>query len=185
MRNRDRTLIVFGSVYGEPPWNCFFCGGIINALGEGVIHHKNEDHTDDSSTNLVPSHRTCHSSYHVSGDKHPMYGKHHTEEAKEKIRQNHANTAGENNGMFGKQHTDETKAKMSAARLGVSKSEEHKSKISAGNAGKGGKLNSKQVIEIRRLWDESDMDQQQIAEMFGVSQTNISMIIRRKTWTHI
>ena len=46
------------------------------------------------------------------GEKHPMYGKHHTEETKKKISEN---LKGENNHFYGKHHTEETKKKISEA----------------------------------------------------------------------
>jgi hypothetical protein len=48
--------------------------------------------------------------------KHPMFGKHHTKEAKEKISKHHKDTAcfsGERNPMYGKNHSLETRQKMS------------------------------------------------------------------------
>jgi len=49
------------------------------------------------------------------GIKNPFYGKHHTEETKEKIRNSeyHKNAKGENHPFWGKHHTEETKRKMS------------------------------------------------------------------------
>lgn len=47
---------------------------------------------------------------------HPMFGKHHTEEAKEKISKHHKETGclnGEKNPMYGKNHTTQTRQKMS------------------------------------------------------------------------
>ena len=47
---------------------------------------------------------------------HPMFGKHHTEEAKEKISKHHKETGclqGEKNPMYGKNHPTETRQKMS------------------------------------------------------------------------
>jgi hypothetical protein len=63
----------------------------------------------------------------MRGENHPMYGKHHSEETKEKIskaqtgkvmpeefRQKMSElTSGENNPMYGKHHTEETKEKLS------------------------------------------------------------------------
>lgn len=48
--------------------------------------------------------------------KHPMFGKHHTEEAKEKISKHHKETrcfSGERNPMYGKNHSLETRQKIS------------------------------------------------------------------------
>ena len=64
----------------------------------------------------------------TKGEKNGMYGKHHTEKTKEKIRQNRDTSymqteeyrknmsivvSGEKNGMYGKHHTEESKLKMS------------------------------------------------------------------------
>jgi group I intron endonuclease len=67
-----------------------------------------------------------------SGSGNPMYGKHHSEETKEKLRQidkSYTQTDeyrknmsiakfGEKNGMYGKHHTEESKKKMSDAKKG-------------------------------------------------------------------
>ena len=49
--------------------------------------------------------------------------------------------------------------------------------------GRVAKLTPSEVREIRLLG--SSMSQQEIAGMFGVSQANISSILRRETWTNI
>lgn len=46
-----------------------------------------------------------------SGENASMYGKHHSQETKEKL-------SGENNGMYGKHHTEEARANMSKNRTG-------------------------------------------------------------------
>lgn len=51
----------------------------------------------------------------VSGEKNPMYGKHHSEEAKKTISEK---MKGENHPLFGKHHSDESKKKMSEAKKG-------------------------------------------------------------------
>jgi hypothetical protein len=84
----------------------------------------------------------------LTGENNPFYGKHHTEEAKEKNRQAHL---GENNSRYGihlseetkkkisdankisllgKHHTEETKKKMSDSQLGHVVSNDTKSKLS-------------------------------------------------------
>lgn len=46
--------------------------------------------------------------YGIKGEKHPMFGKHHSVETKEKIsKANKGKFAGEKNPMFGKHHTEE------------------------------------------------------------------------------
>lgn len=47
------------------------------------------------------------------------------------------------------------------------------------------KLTTEAVLEIRRLWETTDLSQRAIAEQFSVTQVNVSNIVRRKTWAHI
>lgn len=49
-----------------------------------------------------------------TGESNPFFGKQHTEETKQKIRDNKPDQSGANNPYFGKKHSDETKAKMRA-----------------------------------------------------------------------
>lgn len=51
----------------------------------------------------------------------------------------------------------------------------------AGNA----KLTNEDVLEIRRLCEEGDFNQPEIAKMFGVGQHAISRIKNRLRWKHI
>lgn len=64
MRDRTKTLVVFGSHRGLPPYDCFFCGYIVEIDRLFVVHHANCDESDDSPDNLVPSHRGCHQRWH-------------------------------------------------------------------------------------------------------------------------
>jgi len=61
-----------------------------------------------------------------AGENHPLYGKHHSEETKNKI--------GESN--RGKKHSDKTIKKISKSKLGQPKSEEHKINLSKSLLGK-------------------------------------------------
>lgn len=47
------------------------------------------------------------------------------------------------------------------------------------------KLTDVDVVEIRRLYSSGRLSQQTIACMFRVSQTTVSSIVLRKTWTHV
>jgi len=58
-----------------------------------------------------------------SGENHPMYGKHHSEEAINKIKEKRKL---QSEPMLGKKHSEETKESISKALLGKSLSEEHK-----------------------------------------------------------
>ena len=96
-----------------------------------------------------------------AGEKHPMFGKHHSEETKKKIGKSHKGKpshnkgkpmsektkkklseskkglqAGEKNPMFGKHHSDETKLKISKVHKGKHISEEQKKKLSSALKGR-------------------------------------------------
>lgn len=75
-----------------------------------------------------------HSILHATGENHPMYGKHHSDETK--IKMSFANK-GKKGTFCGKHHSDESKRKMSEANKGENApwygkhfSDEHKHKIS-------------------------------------------------------
>lgn len=46
------------------------------------------------------------------------------------------------------------------------------------------KITAACVVEIRRRY-EAGMSQDEIASMFGISQSNVSVIVQRKAWAHI
>ena len=46
------------------------------------------------------------------GENNPMYGKKHTEEVRQKIKENHVDFSGENHPMYGKNQTEETRQKI-------------------------------------------------------------------------
>lgn len=60
---------------------------------------------------------------HSSGENHPMFGKHHSDETRERMKNNHK-------GMIGKNHSDESKSKISKAKKGKKLSDEHRRKLS-------------------------------------------------------
>ena len=89
------------------------------------------------------------------GEKHPMWGKRHTEEAKHKNSEsNRIACAGERNGMFGKQHSEETRKKIGDNQRGWHHTEESKAKIAAASSrlNKGRKMSeeTKQKIATAR-----------------------------------
>ena len=71
------------------------------------------------------------------GENNGMYGKHHSEETKEKIREKLIrNMVGEKNPFFGKQHSEETKAYLREINLGKKMSQESKDLMSKIRTGK-------------------------------------------------
>lgn len=46
-------------------------------------------------------------------------------------------------------------------------------------------MSESDVVEIRRLYQETKLSQQAIADMYRINQTAVGFIIRRITWKHI
>lgn len=66
----------------------------------------------------------------MKGENNPFYGKHHTKEARQKMRDSKKDISGKNNPMYGKYHSEETKEKIRQKRLGAHTSIESKLKKS-------------------------------------------------------
>ena len=47
------------------------------------------------------------------------------------------------------------------------------------------KLDEEKVREIRRLYATGRYSQLKLGEMYGINQSNISEVVRRKTWAHV
>ena len=123
----------------------------------------------------------------LCGEKHPMYGKHHTEESIKKNRQSHLNkTLSEetkkkmSEAHKGKILSEETKRKISENRNGMHFSEEHKRKISESKKGKNNPC-SKSVITIinDKIFATFDYIKQG-AEYFNIKSQNISQCCKGK-----
>ena len=124
-----------------------------------------------------------------SGKDNPMYGKHHSEESKQKNRESHIGLYdGENNPMFGKLHSEESKKLISESLIGKKHSEETKKLMSESHIGLQdgennlqAKLTWGQVIDIR-LQAYLDIPQKELAKKYKVSNAIISFIINNKSW---
>jgi len=46
------------------------------------------------------------------------------------------------------------------------------------------KIDEQAVAEMRRLWRDGWL-QKEIAALFGIAQTNVSLIVRRRRWRHV
>lgn len=118
------------------------------------------------------------------GKNHPMYGIHRF---------------GKYNPMFGKHHSEEAKRKQSDKKKGIkcpehskrmkgrSVSEKTKKLISEKQRGENNSrsiLTEKNVIEIRIDLKEEILTHKEIGKKFGVHQTTISHIKTRRIWKH-
>ena len=110
----------------------------IGEAGKGRKHTKEQ--TEKISRANRGKHRskeTCQIlSEQKMGARNPMFGKHHTDEAREKIIKNHAHLSGENHPNYGKHLTDEAKQKLSLANKGKTISKEHREIISMSKKGR-------------------------------------------------
>ena len=91
----------------------------------------------------------------MAGEKHPLYGKHHSKEAKEKM----------SIAQTGKHLTEETKRKISNANTGKHHTEETKRKISEGNKGKiVSEESKKKMSEAQKGKNLSEKHKQKLSE---------------------
>lgn len=95
----------------------------------------------------------------------------------------------------GKKHTEEWKCMMSERMFGennpahgVKISEWHKQRISEsciGSKNKASKLTEKDVLSIRDLYESGDYTHISLSKQYGVTKSNITSILNRRTWKHI
>lgn len=72
-------------------------------------------------------------------------------------------------------HRDNMIDMWKKGRAGESRGETH------GNA----KINDAKVRAMRRMYATKMFTQTEIAELFGISQDNVSLIVRSKAWAHV
>jgi predicted XRE-type DNA-binding protein len=109
-------------------------------------------------------------------------------EHKKNISLNHANVEGKNNPMFGKTHTTEAREKIRNFRLTYKVTDETKDKLKSKRKGENNnnaKLTEKQVLEIRELYKSNNYSQIELSKMFNVNPPAIGKIVRFITWKHL
>lgn len=102
---------------------------------------------------------------HPSGKEHPWFGRKHTEETKKKIGDAHRN----------KIVTNETRNRLSESKKGKVK----------GESNSNSKLKEKDVLEIIDLLNSKKYKQQEIADMYNVSQSAITKIKCGRSWNYL
>lgn len=93
-----------------------------------------------------------HNGYNCTMGGDGTLGYKHTEEAKQKMKENHKYYSGENNHWFGRKHKEESKQKISKSHKGVIFSDEHKKHLSESrknvNISGGNNPRAKKVIRL-------------------------------------
>jgi group I intron endonuclease len=93
-----------------------------------------------------------------AGEKHPMWGKHHSEEAKSLI----------SSALKDKPKSRHTKHKMSVAQRG--------------DKGSGAKFSWEDIRALREKWNQGTYTQMELAAEYNMSKTNVFAIVNHKTW---
>lgn len=137
---------------------------IIKELKEFEVRFVNKFDTFNSGYNSNIGGDGCNG---LKGNKSHMYGKKHTKETRDKMKENHADFTGENNPFYGKKFTDEAKKKLSESRKGQRNYS---------------KLTESDVKEILDLLKHKVFTQTKIAEIYNVNKMTVSDIKLVKTW---
>lgn len=115
-RNPGRAKRVFLEANGDAPWPCGYCHTHVHELGHGgengLIHHIDEDPTNDTPDNLVVMHDICHVRHHKGGKPGNRLGQPVSAETRAKLsKANKGRPAGHG-------YTAEIRAKIGAASRG-------------------------------------------------------------------
>lgn len=196
-KSRNKWWINYVSKYGDPIVEIIICDLDKNDVDELEIflikEYGRRDLNEGSLVNLTNGGDGCErseilnieQSIRMSGEKHPMYGKKHSEEW----------CINNSNAQKGKILSDETKRKMSSVKKGTKRSDVTKEKISKSRIGmknpmygKTGednpfsKLTWGKVGEIRNMYSMGEYTIVYISKLFNVSTTTINNIVKNKTW---
>lgn len=79
-------------------------------------------------------------------------------------------------------HADNVQDMLSKGRGGLRL---HPETAARGEQASKAKLKAEQVKEIRRLYRGGGISQRELARRFGVTQNAISMLLHRKSWSHV
>ena len=105
-----------------------------------------------------------------------------------KVSENHADVSGVKNPMYGKFHSEDVKRILSEKNLGRKASEKQRIRMSIqkqGEKNSNAKLTEKQVLKIRKIRFEENVNMKEISKMFNVSESCINKIVSYRTWKKI
>jgi len=139
------------------------------------IHHINENKNNNNLENLLKMTKKEHLSFHNLGEKNARFGHH------ECLSESHKNKISKSNS--GKILSNKHRSNLSKTRKEKFKNGELI--ILKGENSPNHKLTEEQVIQIKFFLKEGKLTQQEIADMFGVSNQTISKIKNNKTWKNI
>lgn len=109
------------------------------------------------------------------GPKNSFYGKHHSDEVKQKMSNDpNRHLCGEKNHFFGKHHTQETRTLISEL-----------AKKKTGEKNPFSKLTNNIVLEIRDFYENEKISIAKLARKYNVSEACIACIVHRRSWKHI
>ncbi len=143
------------------------------------VHHLDEEPENNIYENLESVLKSEHCSFHNKGENNPMFGVHRFGENAPNFG---VHRFGENAPNFGNHHSKESKLKMSEKIKEKFKNEELNYR---GENNPVHKLTEENVIQIKLLLKEGKLTQQEIADIFKVSQITISNIKTGKIWSYI
>lgn len=75
--------------------------------------------------------------------------------------------------------------KSNAADMLIKGRQKQKEFAAKGSVNGNSRLKERDVLKIREMYSRKEMNQYELADKYGVTQTTIGSILRRKTWKHI
>lgn len=116
-------------------WNAIQKYGWDNFKHEIILRNETYEYACAVEKCLIKHYRTTNPLYGYNRDPGGHSGIPHTEETKQKMRASHADYSGENHPLYGKQHKQETKDKISKAHQGKKHTKETCEKMSRSRIG--------------------------------------------------
>jgi group I intron endonuclease len=106
------------------------------------------------------------------GEKNPFYGKKHSAETLQKIKENSADMSGEKNPFYGKKHSEKTKKLLGQKSKGRN----------CGEKSCRAKLTWEKVREIRKIYAVGNISHASLGKEFDVAESTIQKIINNDRW---